>query len=430
MKKIEVCGNVLFLQGPMGSFFSKFNRYLASQELETHKIDFNLGDCLFGSYHYRNFYKGEVNSWGTFFTNYIHKYKINTVFVFSLSKIFHRIARTICMRENIMLYVFEEGYLRPDFITLEPFGVNGASSLSKNPKFYLDYQSQCNFQEQNKIASVQANSATYFFGLCRFFSFSYIYYGCLIFSRVFSLKFSFHKKMNIKTLWAWHKTLFSFVCNQIIPFINKKTNRWINEHQGNFFCVPLQVHDDSQITLYSQYEQVEDFITEVLQSFARYANKKHYLLIKHHPFDKGHVCYKKYIKHLARKLGLSDRVKYTYNADVLLCLKKSLGLVLINSTMGLSALHHNKPIICMAKSAIYNLKGLTFQGSLHLFWNNLIKPQQLLYQKFKQYLLETNQIKGSFYYKTINFEDYIICYTASSVKVATKVKRKNLSIKC
>src|SRR5690606_9564915 len=38
---------------------------------------------------------------------------------------------------GIPAYVFEEGYLRPDFVTLERGGVNGKSHLPRNGAFYL-----------------------------------------------------------------------------------------------------------------------------------------------------------------------------------------------------------------------------------------------------------------------------------------------------
>ncbi|WP_440130950.1 capsular polysaccharide export protein, LipB/KpsS family, partial [Escherichia coli] len=40
---------------------------------------------------------------------------------------YHRVAHHICAKKNIPFWVFEEGYLRPDFVTLEPGGVNAFS---------------------------------------------------------------------------------------------------------------------------------------------------------------------------------------------------------------------------------------------------------------------------------------------------------------
>ena len=37
---------------------------------------------------------------------------------------------------DIDVFVFEEGYVRPHYITMEKFGVNDYSQISRNPNFY------------------------------------------------------------------------------------------------------------------------------------------------------------------------------------------------------------------------------------------------------------------------------------------------------
>ena len=46
-------------------------------------------------------------------------------------------AIAVARRLRVAVYVFEEGYLRPDYVTLEPGGVNAASALPREPGFYL-----------------------------------------------------------------------------------------------------------------------------------------------------------------------------------------------------------------------------------------------------------------------------------------------------
>jgi capsular polysaccharide export protein len=73
-------------------------------------------------------------------------------------------------------------------------------------------------------------------------------------------------------------------------------------------------------------------------------------------------------------------------------------MITINSTSGISALIHNKPVLALGK-AIYNFKGLTSQQSLSEFWNSPQKPEEDLIIKFKSYLINETQINGSFYSK-------------------------------
>src|SRR5690606_41253756 len=39
---------------------------------------------------------------------------------------------------NVEVGVFEEGYMRPDYLTLDEGGVNGHSKIPKNPEFYFN----------------------------------------------------------------------------------------------------------------------------------------------------------------------------------------------------------------------------------------------------------------------------------------------------
>lgn len=59
----------------------------------------------------------------------------------------------------------------------------------------------------------------------------------------------------------------------------------------DFFIVPLQVYDDSQVKVHCDYDSVESFLREVLDSFVRYAPKTLNLIIKHHPMDRGFIDY-------------------------------------------------------------------------------------------------------------------------------------------
>jgi capsular polysaccharide export protein len=70
--------------------------------------------------------------------------------------------------------------------------------------------------------------------------------------------------------------------------------------------------------------------------------------------------------------------------------------VVINSTVGLSAIHHGVPLKNLGE-AIYDMPGLTFQGELSEFWNQAKNPIQNLYESFYNQVIRNTQINGSFY---------------------------------
>lgn len=48
---------------------------------------------------------------------------------------------------------------------------------------------------------------------------------------------------------------------------------------------------------------------------------------------------------------------------------------------------------------MYDMPGLTYQGSLDAFWNEAVNhvPDQKLYQRFKDHLIAKTQLNGNFY---------------------------------
>lgn len=48
-------------------------------------------------------------------------------------------------------------------------------------------------------------------------------------------------------------------------------------------------------------------------------------------------------------------------------------------------------------NALYDIKGLTYQGHLHQFWQADFKPNMKLFKKFRGYLLVKTQVNWVFY---------------------------------
>ncbi|WP_436797228.1 capsular polysaccharide export protein, LipB/KpsS family, partial [Escherichia coli] len=118
--------------------------------------------------------------------------------------------------------------------------------------------------------------------------------------------------------------------------------------------------------------------------------------IKHHPMDRGHRLYRPLIKRLSKEYGLGERVIYVHDLPMPELLRHAKAVVTINSTAGISALIHNKPLKVMG-NALYDIKGLTYQGHLHQFWQADFKPDMKLFKKFRGYLLVKTQVNGVYY---------------------------------
>lgn len=207
--------------------------------------------------------------------------------------------------------------------------------------------------------------------------------------------YSYHKKISyFKEPFLWLRSGYRKI---IYRFKERKTAyKLTGQFKKRYFLVPLQAANDSQIAFHSRYKRVDDFIADVIKSFAASASERHHLIFKHHPMDRGHTDYTKVIEFFASWYGVSDRVKYVHDIHLPDLLKNAIGVVLINSTVGMSCLFHGTPLKVMG-TAIYDMPGLTFQGSLDDFWQNPGKVDMKLYRRLRQYVIEHTQINGSFY---------------------------------
>ncbi len=377
---------VLFLQGPVGPFFNRLAKDITTFNAETYKINFNGGDWFFYSYDAINF-RGTLSEWPVFFSNFIDRYEIDTVVLFGDCREYHRIAHAIARQNNIEIGVFEEGYVRPDYITFERFGVNGFSLLPRNREFYDTLE-----LEESIISDVKHVGNTFWYAAW----YATLYYFFSVLLNPLFRHYKHHRPLNlgegrywIKAVWRkWYYKYHERGINDLLVTQNKK----------NYFLAPLQISTDAQIHEHSDFSSINAFIEKVISSFSAYAPDQTLLVIKHHPLDRGYHDYSKIIYNIADKYNISDRVKYIHDQHLPTLLEHARGVVLINSTVGLSAIHHGSSLKTCG-SAIYDIAGLTFQGSLEDFWHNAdtFTVDRDLYNRFKGYVINNKQINGNFY---------------------------------
>ena len=162
--------------------------------------------------------------------------------------------------------------------------------------------------------------------------------------------------------------------------------------------MPLQVFNDAQIRVHAPFAGVEDFIETTVRSFAARAPDDTLLVFKHHPMDRGYRDYSRLIRKLAHELQLGHRLQYIHDQHLPTLLDHARGVVVVNSTVGLSALFHAAPTKVCGR-ALYDMPGLTYQGSLDDFWSEAPrhKPDPALYRRFRSHLVAATQLNGSFY---------------------------------
>jgi capsular polysaccharide export protein len=376
---------ILLFQGPMGSFFDRLDQEFQNRGANTFRIGLNAGDEYFANGSHYTPYIDQKENFKKFIISYYQEYWIDMVFVFGDCRYYQSIAIDIAKSMGIKVYVFEEGYIRPDFITLEEDGVNANSNIPQNRDFY-DALEVC--EDDFKLKHF---GSTYF----KMAFESTIYY---IISYLFNYKYpnyEHHRNFN-----PWVEAFYgirSWIRKFKYRFSEKNLiSKYEYDISDKYFFVPLQTHGDFQILKHSKYNNIKEFITEVLESFAKYSKVDDYLVFKHHPVDRGRCDYSDFIALLAQKLGCQDRVDVVYDLHLPTLLKHAKGTVVVNSTVGLSSLYHHTPTLCMG-DAIYDIEGLTSQYSLDKFWINNTKVDEVLFIKYRYWLIKNTQINDNFY---------------------------------
>ncbi len=375
---------VLLLQGPVGPFFRRLAQDLTQAGAQVFKVNFNGGDWLFYPGDALNF-RGHPKEWPAYFETLLEQLHVDMVMLFGDCRPIHRAAHEIAHRRGLEIGVFEEGYIRPHYITLERFGVNGNSPLPRSPLFYLNHPPPV-IEKPLPLGNTFRHAALW----------AVLYY---FFAGLLKPVFP-HYRHHRPLTWLeglpwlrswWRKAYYAVKERNMLTFL-------VDKFSGRYFLVPLQVHNDAQIVKHSAFDTVKDFIDEAMTSFARHAPRGRILVIKHHPMDRGYCDYTSFIAGRIELLGLQGRCFYIHDQHLPTLLDHACGVVVVNSTVGLSAIMHGAPVKICGK-ALYDMEGLTCQRPLHKFWREAqhSKPNPRLLKHFHDYLVVNSQLNGSFY---------------------------------
>jgi capsular polysaccharide export protein len=375
--------NALLLQGPAGPFMRRFAEELEDAGIRATKVNFHAGDVFWFPGPKAVSYRGKPEDFGGWVDQLMEDLGIDGIFLFGDCRRHHRAAIEAAERRGARVWVFEEGYLRPDWITLEEHGVNGYSRMPKDPDFY---------RSLNLPEPPPPEPVGQVFHLMAWYS----TFSALSFTH---LNDGFRHYEHHRDLNAWHHTAawlrglgrkkrFQLAERHLMA-------RFEGELSGRYFFVPLQVHNDFQI-VHSPYDDFWQFVREVAETFATHADPEHHIVFKHHPMDRPFREHGADFAALALELGLGDRLHYCHDLHLPTLLKHAKGTITCNSTVGLSSIHHQTPVKVMG-TAVYDMPGLTHHGSLASFLRARNLPNARLYEQFRRYLIYENQVNGSFY---------------------------------
>lgn len=370
----------------MGPLFRRLGQGLRAAGHEVHKVNFNGGDRLYWRLPNGIDYRGTLEEWPAALAALLAERRITDVILFGDCRQHHIRATRVCREHGVAVHVFEEGYIRPDWVTLEREGVNGHSNLPRDPEWFLTTAASLPpVPEHRQVPSSFRRRAL----------------EGLLYNTADVLTRWFYRNWNNHRPWpplvegkGWVRKLRrrkqrDMQTARILALIEEPD-------AAPFFLFPLQLDSDAQILLHSPFSGMTEALRAVIASFAAHAPAGTRLLVKEHPLDNWVRDWQHITFEIGREFGVAERIDYLPGGDIVPVARRSLGMVTINSTSGTLGLLLEKPVVVLG-SAVYDIPGITCQDGLDAFWRNPASPDPATFAAFRRVLIDRCLIPGGFF---------------------------------
>jgi capsular polysaccharide export protein len=377
---------ILLLQGPVGGFFGYLARHLELLGHRALKIDFNGGDFFFSSTGPRLAYREGHRKWRAWLRAHCAETKPDVILVLGDQRPIHRVAARVAREAGIRFFCFEEGYLRPNYVTFEEGGNNAVSPARRTWPTGLpepDAESPPKHNPSFKHMGWKASA----------------YYTAMAFARPFFKGYLHHRRRGWwSEVYYWNRSYLRLLVSRKA---DAEATEWLRgPDHPSFFLIALQVHDDLQLLRHGKGWRNTNFVRAIMDSFAVEADPRCRLVFKVHPQDRGHRSYRRRIQKEAVARGLEKRVLVLQSGALMPVIRNARGLITINSTSGMAALEAGIPVYAFGE-AIYRHNDLvgpshTIEG-LASFWKDPKPPDADKVKSFINHLRLHSLLPGSFY---------------------------------
>ena len=376
------------LQGPHGPFFHRLARMLRRSGAQVWRAGFNRGDRAFwpDSASYIP-YRGRPEDWPAAFAVLIADKGITDLVLYGDTRPVHARAVEIARARGLTVHVFEEGYLRPYWVTYERGGSNGHSRL-------MDL-SVADMRRALEKADMDLPDAPARWGDMR----QHMFWGALYHWFVLTGFWDYRNFRPHRALSVWQEFLLYCRRLALLPFhaLERRIATWRIRTGGfPFHLVLLQLEHDASFRDHSPFSTMSEFLALVIEGFARGAAPHHHLVFKAHPLEDGRVALKRTIFDLARRHGVEARVHFVRGGKLAALLNQARSAVTVNSTAGQQALYRGLPLRAFGR-AVYSKPEFVSSQPAERFFAQPERPDTRAYRDYRHYLLETSQVAGGFY---------------------------------
>ncbi|MEZ5675885.1 capsular polysaccharide export protein [Thalassovita litoralis] len=378
----------LFLQGPHGPFFYQLGQMLQRAGAAVWRVGFNAGDRAFwfGGQGYIP-YDGTPEDWPDRFAQLIAEKHVTDIVLYGDTRAIHAQAVAYARENNITVHVFEEGYLRPFWVTYERGGTNGHSRLMD-----MSVDDMRSALEQYDPDTPMPPAR---WGDMR----QHVFYGALyhwfvMFRNGDYPRFRTHRDLSVRREFQLYLKRLLLMPAQAV----ERGLATLRIRNGGFpyHLVLLQLEHDSSFQMHSPFNTMTEFLELVLRGFAEGAPRHHHLVIKAHPLENGQYPLHREIRRVARDLGVNDRVHFVRGGKLARLLNDARSAVTVNSTAAQQVLWRGIPLKAFG-AAVYDKPEFVSTQPLPEFFARASRPDLSAYRDYRRYLLETSQIAGGFY---------------------------------
>lgn len=378
----------LFLQGPHGPFFRQLAEMLANAGVGVWRVGFNRGDQAYWSN--RNTYlpyTDEADQWAARVADLLDDKGVTDLVLYGDTRPIHAEAIAEAQARGLRVHVFEEGYLRPYWVTYERGGANGHSRLMDT--------SVAQMRAALKDLDLDLPDTPAKWGDMR----QHVFYGAayhgfvLLANRAYAA-FRPHRTLTVRQEFRLYLRRLA-----LMPLL------WLDRVQATYriktggfpyHLALLQLAHDASFRDHGPFETLADFLEVLIAGFAEGAPSHHHLVFKSHPLEDGRTPIRTDIRRIAAHHGVSDRVHYVRGGKLAPLLNDARSAVTVNSTAAQQALWRGLPLKAFGQ-AVYLKPEFVSDQPMGAFFQNPTRPDSRAYRDYRHYLLETSQISGSFY---------------------------------
>lgn len=378
----------LFLQGPHGPFFHQLATMLRRAGATVWRVGFNAGDRVFwphaGSYIP---FRGRAEDWPATLSGLLDARGITDIVLYGDTRAIHARAREIAQARGLTVHVFEEGYLRPYWVSYERGGSNGHSRLMQ--------MSVDEMRAALADSDAEAPAAPALWGDMR----EHVFYGALYHWFVMCTNRGYRNFRPHRDLTVSREFRLYLRRLLLMPFHAAErhlTTLRIRLGRFPYHVALLQLEHDASFRAHSPFASMTEFLDLVIDGFAHGAPGHHHLVIKAHPLEDGRVDLRREIARRAAAAGIGGRVHFLRGGKLAQLLDEARSAVTINSTSGQQVLWRGLPLKAFG-DAVYAKPEFVSDQPLPEFFAAPRRPDRRAYDVFRRYLLDTSQVPGGYY---------------------------------